>query len=106
MTAQDILYVLHVLESIGLHTHLHIILDVDNKGTVDLANSWSSGWCTQHIDVCQTVLQKLKEEGKLLVKWLPVKDNDADLFTKNLDGTAFERFSQVYVGVDDFAPDP
>ena len=39
------------------------------------------------------------------MKWLPVKDNDADLFTKNLNGPAFERFAQIYVGVDDYSPD-
>ncbi len=106
MTVQDMLYVLHMLESIGLHTHLPMILEVDNRVTVDLVNSWSVGENTQHIDVLQTFLCKLKEEGKLLVKWLPGKDNDADMFTKNLDGPAFERFAQVYVSVDDYAPDP
>ncbi len=40
------------------------------------------------------------------MKWLPGKDNDADMFTKNLDGPAFERFAQVDVGVDEYAPDP
>ncbi len=42
----------------------------------------------------------------LLMKWLAGKDNDADTFTKILDGPTFERFSQVYVGVDAYAPDP
>ncbi len=54
----------------------------------------------------QTFLRKLKEEWKLLVKWLPGKDDDAEMFTKNLDGTTFEQFSQVYVGVNAYAPDP
>ena len=106
MTAQDMLYVMHVLESIGLHDHIPMILEVDNKRTTDLANSWSIGGKTQHIDVHQTFFQKLKEEGKLLVKWLPGNDNDADMFTKNLDGPSFEQFSQVYVGFDYYAPDP
>ncbi len=39
MTAQDMLYVLHMLESIALYAHLLSILEVDNKGAVDLANS-------------------------------------------------------------------
>ncbi len=41
-----------------------------------------------------------------MVKWLPGKDNDADFFTKNLDGLAFDQFSQVYFGVDAYSPDP
>ena len=43
MAAQDILYLLYVLESIGLQACLPMILEVDNKGTVDLANRWSVG---------------------------------------------------------------
>ncbi len=39
MTAQDMIYALHVLESIGLQAQLPMILEVYNKGTVDLANS-------------------------------------------------------------------
>ncbi len=82
MTVQDMLYVLHMLESIGLYAHLPIILEVDNKGAVDLSNSWSIGGSTRHIDVRQTFLCKLKEEGKILVKCLPGKDNNTDLLTK------------------------
>ena len=61
MTAQDMLYVLHVLESIGLQAQLSMILEVDNKGTVDLVNSWSIGGKIRHIDVRQTFLRELKE---------------------------------------------
>ncbi len=100
------LYVLHVLDSIELYAHLPMNLKVDNKGTVYLENIWSIGGHTRHIDVCQTFLRELKEEWKVLVKWLPGKDIDAYLFTKNLDGPAFERFSQVYVGNDEYAPEP
>ncbi len=49
---------------------------------MDLSNSWIIGGQIQHIDVKQTFLRELKEEGKLLMKWLPGQDNDADLFTK------------------------
>ena len=95
-----------MLESIGLKAQLPMILEVDNKGTMDLANSWSIGGRTRHIDVPQTILQKLKEGGKLLVKWLPGKDNNADMFTKNLDGPVFERFAKVYFGNDEYTPEP
>ncbi len=46
------------------------------------------------------------KKGKLLVKCLPGKENNADMFTKNLDGPAFEQFAQVYVDNDEYLPDP
>ncbi len=94
MTAHNMLHILHVLESIALQDQLPMILKVDNQGNLDLTNIWKVVRQTRHIDVRQTFLRKLKEEGKLLVKWLPGTYNDADMFNKNLDGLAFEKFSQ------------
>jgi hypothetical protein len=51
--AQDLLYEMRVLESIGLKVQLPMVLEVDNKGGVDLANNWSVGGCTHHISVCE-----------------------------------------------------
>ena len=30
---------------------LPMILEMDNKGAVDLASNWSIGGCTRHVDV-------------------------------------------------------
>jgi hypothetical protein len=45
------LYEMRVLESIGLKVQLPMVLEVDNKGVVDLANNWSVGGPTHHISV-------------------------------------------------------
>ena len=103
--AQDMLYVKNVLESIGLKVKLPMILEIDNKGAVDLANNWSIGGRTRHIDVRQVFLCELKEAGVIKVIWVVGCDNDADIFTKNLDGPLFERFAQVFVGVDEYTPE-
>jgi hypothetical protein len=54
------MYQKNTLESIGLKVELPMILEMDNKGTVDLMNSFSDGDCTQHIDVKQCFLRELK----------------------------------------------
>jgi hypothetical protein len=41
--AQDMMYVERLLESIRLRVHLPMILEVDNKGAVDLVNNFSVG---------------------------------------------------------------
>ncbi len=51
LCAQDMLYVRHILESMGLKVKLLMILEMDNKGAVDLANNWSIGGRTRHVDV-------------------------------------------------------
>ena len=39
LCAKDMLYIWNVLESMGLKVKLPILLELDNKGTVDLANN-------------------------------------------------------------------
>jgi hypothetical protein len=49
---QDMLYMKNVLESLGLKvTKLLMVLEMDNQGAVYLANNWSIGGRTRHIDV-------------------------------------------------------
>ena len=99
--AQDMIYVLHVIQSLELKVKLPMVLEVDNQGAVDIANSWSVGGRTRHVDVRQCFLRELKEEGILVVKWIAGSENDSDMFTKNLDGPLFEKFASVYVGKDE-----
>jgi hypothetical protein len=40
-----------VMESIGLKVKKLMILKIDNKGAVDLANNWSIGGRTRHIEI-------------------------------------------------------
>ena len=47
----------------------------------------------------------MKEASVLHVKWISGKENDSDMFTKNLDGPLFEKFTSVYVGGDEYTPD-
>jgi hypothetical protein len=95
LCAQDMMYHKNMLESIGLKVELPIILEMDNKGAVDLVNSFSVGGCMQHIDVKQCFLQELKEAKVLDVKWTPGSENEADIFTKILDGPLFKHYAEL-----------
>jgi len=85
------LYVRHILESMGLKVKLPMILEMDNRGAVDLANNWIIGGRTRHVDVRQCFLRELKESKVMDIHWIKGSENDADAFTKNLDGLAFEK---------------
>jgi hypothetical protein len=43
--AQAMLFVYNILKSLGLKVQLPMVLEMDNKGAVNLANSWSVGGC-------------------------------------------------------------
>lgn len=102
--AQDMLYVRNVCKSLELQVKEPMILEVDNKGAVDLANNWSVGGRTRHIDVRSCFLRELKEAGIIKVNWIAGSENDSDIHTKNLDGPLYEKFAQVYSGHDEYTP--
>ena len=101
-TAQDMMFTYRLLTSMGLKVKLPMLLEMDNKGAVDLANNYSVGGRTRHVDVRFFYLRELKEEGLMVIKHVPGVDNDADIFTKNVDAQTFERHLPVFVGHDEY----
>jgi hypothetical protein len=47
--AQDMLFAMRVIESMGLKVKTPIILKIDNKGDVELTHNWSVGGRTRHV---------------------------------------------------------
>ncbi len=61
LCVQDMLYAMNLIELIGLKVELSNKLEIDNKGVIDLINSFSVGGCMRHIDFKQCFLRELKE---------------------------------------------
>jgi hypothetical protein len=100
--AQDMLYCMRILESIGLKVKKPMILEIDNKGAVGLANNWSVGGRTRHVEVRMYFLRELKEAGIIHTRWLRGEDMTSDLFTKNLARPLFEKHAKAFVGNDEY----
>ena len=65
-------HALHILvmESLELQVELPMVLEMDNSGAVDIANSWSAGGRTRHVDVRNYFLHELKDQV-LVVTYSP-----------------------------------
>ncbi len=96
--AQDMLFAMSVVELMGIKVKKPMILEIDNKGAVDLTHSWSVGSRTRHVEVRQYFLRDLKEDGIIWSKWIPGDSNPSDLFTKNLGGPLFEKHLSTNCG--------
>ena len=79
-----------------------MILEMDNKGAVDLANNWSVGERTRHVDVRNHFLLELKDIDLIQCRYVPGPDNDADIFTKDVTAALFEKHIPKFVGVDKY----
>jgi len=100
--ARDMMYVKRMLESMNLRVKLPMILEVDNKGAVDLINNYSVGGRTLHMETRQYYLHELKEKNILVMKWKAGVENSLDMFTKNLPKKEFNKHAAVYVGTDKY----
>jgi hypothetical protein len=94
---QNMLFAWRVLSSMGLTVQLPMLIEVDNKGAVDLANSWSATGRTRHIASRINFLRELKEEGIITVHWISSTYMSSDIFTKNVGGSDFARHRDVFV---------
>ena len=95
---QDIMYANRIMESLEFKVKLPMILEVDNKGTVDLIQNWSVGGRTRHMETRQVLLRGMKDQGVFQVKWVKVDENEVDLFTKNFPGPLFEKHCVMFNG--------
>ena len=101
--AQDMLFVMRVLESMGLKVKKPMILEIDNRGAVSLANNWSVGGRTRHVGVRQCFLRELKESRILITRWKSGSRMAPDLFTKNLPRSLHQRHMRTYCGDDEYS---
>jgi hypothetical protein len=79
-----------------------MVLEMDNKGAVDLANSLSVGGRTRHVDVRMHYLRELKDQGMIVIKHIPGEDNETDIFTKNTSTATFNKHVVQFVGHDEY----
>ena len=97
------LYDRRVIMSLALKVKLPMILEIDNSGTIDLANSWSAGGRTRHMETKMFFLRDLKEAGILETKWLKGTENPVDMYTKNLGGPDYNKCTKLFVGEDKYS---
>jgi hypothetical protein len=101
-TAQDMMFAMRVIESIGLWVQKPMILKLDNSGAHGLTHNWSVGGHTRHMDATMRYLGELKEDGIIACNCVSGEENSADLFTKNLPGQLFNKHTSTFVGQDNY----
>ena len=58
---------------------------------------------TRHVDVKFFFLKELKEQGLLvIIRHVSGDENDADIYTKNVTASIFEKHLPLYVGIDEY----
>ena len=78
-----------------------MLLEMDNKGAVDLANNWSVGGRTRHVDIRNFFLRELKDEGLLVIKHMCLERTMMWIFLNTL-APIFNKHVSKFVGNDEY----
>ena len=95
--AQIMLFVMRVMEDIGLQIKKPMILHMDCKGVLDLTYGWNVSGLVKHVSVWACFLHELKETNQIFCVWIPTTLNMVDTYTKNVSQCLFERHHRTVV---------
>jgi hypothetical protein len=97
--AKEVIFVRHLVKSMGIEIEFPIIIKVDNVGAIYLSNNHTTSQRTKHIDIRHHFVREFIEDGILKVVFVRTDDNDADIFTKNTTEDLFNKHSKKMVEV-------
>jgi hypothetical protein len=95
---KEIAFVAQVMDFLKMEFTKPIKIHVDNVGAIYMANNKVTSQRTKHIDVRYHFVREFIEAGLVEIKFVRSENNDADLFTKNLDQVVFWRHASKLLG--------
>jgi hypothetical protein len=95
--AKEIKFVFQILKSMGIPIKLPIIVRVDNIGAIFIGSNVAVSQRSKHIDIRYHFVREFVHDGFIQIIFVKTKDNDADIFTKNLSGDLHNRHAPKLV---------
>ena len=93
--AKEVLWLCSFLQELRSAPDDPLILNCDNQGVITLAKDNKFHVCTKHIDMCYHFICKAVEDGKVVVQYIPTRDNISDIFTKPLTKAKFQELAEL-----------
>jgi hypothetical protein len=94
---KEVVFVLQVLESMGISVKTPVTVRVDNMGAIFMTENSSSGTRTRHVDTRWHFVRELVEGKVVEIIFVKSADNVADGFTKNVSTEVHETHAGEYV---------
>jgi hypothetical protein len=86
------------LRSMGVKVDLPILFHVDNVGAIFIGTNVTVSQRSKHIDTRYHFVREYVQDGFIHIIFVRTKDNDADIFTKNLSDDLHTRHASKIVG--------
>jgi hypothetical protein len=79
---KEVFFAKQILETMGVILEFPIIVEVDNTEAIYIANYYTAGQGTKHIDTRAHFVCEFLDDGVLKVVFVCSEDNGADIYTK------------------------
>ena len=86
---QEVQWIRGMLAELGLASAKASVVHGDNQSTLAVSKNGIKGERTKHVDVKYHFVTDCIDEGAVQLKWIPTREQQADIFTKALDVQTF-----------------
>ena len=94
---KEVLFVLQVLNSVGVKVQTPVIVRVDNMGAIFMTDNATSSTRTRHIDIRWHFTRNLVKDQVIEIIFCKSAENKADGYTKNVSSDIYEAHSPDFV---------
>ncbi|KAI0995437.1 hypothetical protein K3495_g12742 [Podosphaera aphanis] len=98
LTGRNCLFLRDIMEELGFPHNEPIPLFMDSDGAIALTKNPENMRATLHIDKIYHWIRQHVEQGTFSPESIPGRENPADIFTKSLDRSSFERH-KINIGI-------
>ncbi|CAI7914000.1 unnamed protein product [Closterium sp. NIES-54] len=95
MAAQELRWLTYLLTDLGERPSSPPVLYVDNKAAIALCQEHRLEHRTKHIALCYFLARELQQRGQLCLRYVAIRANTADIFTKALQPDDHQRFCTI-----------
>ena len=97
MTAIELIWLIEILKFMQILPKEQILLFVDNQSAMKIAWNPKQHGRTKHIDVRMHFIREKISEGFFNLRYIKSEEMLADMLTKNLGRTKFEKFRNMII---------
>ena len=94
---KELKFIVQLLQTMNITVELPITVHVDNVGTIWLSNYRNTGDRTKHIDIRTAFVKEYQEDLKIIITFVKLEDNEADIFTKNTSSSIYQKHQEKLV---------
>jgi hypothetical protein len=96
--AKEVKFIYYILRSLTIEVKMPIVVRVDNVGAIFMAENVSTSVRTRHVDTRYHFVREMIVDSFIQIVFVRTIENDADLFTKNVNRETYDRHVGKFLG--------